>query len=453
MILTCLILYPQLYDQLPGLIHEVFTMVLCGLSGTKTTRLGRFRSSQDGVSVRFKTRDGRARATLKVSELQLGWEIILCRVFSASKRIQEVTFTVEMGPSLYYVYNERGWLKGTKFSIESGSPYADGVLDSGYWYDMTVNEAAELARRSIYHATFCDGASGGVASSTLSFIVQRIWRKSFLHESSSEDDKEKLNEESDTTSSSAISVDDIDITEKARLALLFLVMLMSRYDAHKEMLSKGIYNMRIKNMKFQDDVTVSVSVRYKMRDGRARAKLKVSELQLGWEIILYREDPKKYDALIKAKRYLEDVLANKQDISFTYFCRGGPNMYYVYSERGRLKGTKFSVGSGSPYAYGVLDSGYWYDMTVNEAAELARRSIYHATFCDGASGGVASSTLSFSVQRIWRKSFLHESSSEDDEEKLNEESDTASSSAISVDDVDITEKARLVLLFVGKPNS
>lgn len=28
------------------------------------------------------------------------------------------------------------------------------------------------------------------------------------------------------------------------------------------------------------------------------------------------------------------------------------------SEGGRLKGTRFSVGSGSPYAYGVLDSGY-----------------------------------------------------------------------------------------------
>lgn len=29
---------------------------------------------------------------------------------------------------------------------------------------MSVEEASELARRSIYHATFRDGASGGVAS-------------------------------------------------------------------------------------------------------------------------------------------------------------------------------------------------------------------------------------------------------------------------------------------------
>ena len=33
---------------------------------------------------------------------------------------------------------------------------------------MSVEEAAELARRSIYHATFRDGASGGVASGMLS---------------------------------------------------------------------------------------------------------------------------------------------------------------------------------------------------------------------------------------------------------------------------------------------
>ncbi|TQE04362.1 hypothetical protein C1H46_009981 [Malus baccata] len=35
----------------------------------------------------------------------------------------------------------------------------------------------------------------------------------------------------------------------------------------------------------------------------------------------------------------------------------GPGLYYVDSEGGRLKGMRFSVGSGSPYAYGVLDDG------------------------------------------------------------------------------------------------
>lgn len=65
----------------------------------------------------------------------------------------------------------------------------------------------------------------------------------------------------------------------------------------------------------------------------------------------------------------------------------GPNLYYCDSEGTRVKGEKFSVGSGSPYAYGVLDEGYKYDMSIDEACELGRRSIYHATFRDAMSGG------------------------------------------------------------------
>ena len=40
----------------------------------------------------------------------------------------------------------------------------------------------------------------------------------------------------------------------------------------------------------------------------------------------------------------------------------GPGLYYVDSDGQRTKGQVFSVGSGSLYAYGVLDEGYkWYD--------------------------------------------------------------------------------------------
>ncbi|BAF18756.1 proteasome subunit beta type-5-A [Oryza sativa Japonica Group] len=68
----------------------------------------------------------------------------------------------------------------------------------------------------------------------------------------------------------------------------------------------------------------------------------------------------------------------------------GPGLYYVDSEGARLMGSRFSVGSGSLYAYGILDEGYRYVMPVEEAAELARRAIYQATFRDGASGGCVS---------------------------------------------------------------
>ncbi|EKX38095.1 20S proteasome subunit beta type 5 [Guillardia theta CCMP2712] len=65
----------------------------------------------------------------------------------------------------------------------------------------------------------------------------------------------------------------------------------------------------------------------------------------------------------------------------------GPNLYYCDSEGTRVKGQKFSVGSGSPYAYGVLDEGYKFDMSIDDACELGRRAIYHATFRDAMSGG------------------------------------------------------------------
>jgi len=53
-----------------------------------------------------------------------------------------------------------------------------------------------------------------------------------------------------------------------------------------------------------------------------------------------------------------------------------------------VSGNLFSVGSGSVYAFGVLDAGYRQDLTDDEAYDLARRSIYHATHRDAASGGI-----------------------------------------------------------------
>jgi 20S proteasome subunit beta 5 len=66
----------------------------------------------------------------------------------------------------------------------------------------------------------------------------------------------------------------------------------------------------------------------------------------------------------------------------------GPSLYMVDNDGTRIKHHIFSVGSGSTYAYGVLDSGYRFDLGLDEAVELGKRSIYHATFKDGASGGL-----------------------------------------------------------------
>lgn len=66
----------------------------------------------------------------------------------------------------------------------------------------------------------------------------------------------------------------------------------------------------------------------------------------------------------------------------------GPHIFYVDNDASCIEGNLFSVGSGSLYAYGVLDAEYNYDLETPQAIELGRRAIFQATHRDGASGGV-----------------------------------------------------------------
>lgn len=88
----------------------------------------------------------------------------------------------------------------------------------------------------------------------------------------------------------------------------------------------------------------------------------------------------------------------------------GPSLYYVDDKGSRVKQDLFSVGSGSIYAYGVLDTGYRKDLSVEDACDLARRSIFHATYRDGASGGIV--TVYHVHEKGWTKI------SRDDQTKL-----------------------------------
>ncbi|VDQ07389.1 unnamed protein product [Trichobilharzia regenti] len=72
--------------------------------------------------------------------------------------------------------------------------------------------------------------------------------------------------------------------------------------------------------------------------------------------------------------------------------KNGPGIYYVDTDGNITSGNLFSVGSGSPYAYGVLDTKYKYEMKDEEAHALAMRSIFHATHRDAASGGFVNLT-------------------------------------------------------------
>lgn len=79
----------------------------------------------------------------------------------------------------------------------------------------------------------------------------------------------------------------------------------------------------------------------------------------------------------------------------------GPQLYYVDSDGTRLKGNIFSVGSGSTYAYGVLDNYYRKDMSVEDAIDLGKRAIYHAAHRDAASGGI--NNLYHVTKKGWTK--------------------------------------------------
>lgn len=70
-----------------------------------------------------------------------------------------------------------------------------------------------------------------------------------------------------------------------------------------------------------------------------------------------------------------------------YTKKEGPTVYYVDSDGTRMKGDIFCVGSGQTFAYGVLDSEYHWDLSVEDALYLGKRSILAATHRDAYSGG------------------------------------------------------------------
>lgn len=144
---------------------------------------------------------------LSVGTMIAGWDEM---VYSSSKSVlffSCLTWSLSSWePGLYYVDSEGGSLKVTHFSVGSGKSmslwcsgqrvgirsvavFCHGSLKAinscslslSYHYDTTLEEAAELACRAIYHATFHDGASGMLISfSQLLYILQLLLMINFL---------------------------------------------------------------------------------------------------------------------------------------------------------------------------------------------------------------------------------------------------------------------------------
>lgn len=67
--------------------------------------------------------------------------------------------------------------------------------------------------------------------------------------------------------------------------------------------------------------------------------------------------------------------------------KNGASLYYIDNDATRIRGNLFCVGSGGTFAYGVLDTNYHWNLTIDEAVKLGIRAISSATFKDAASGG------------------------------------------------------------------
>ncbi|XP_071368792.1 proteasome subunit beta type-11a [Centroberyx affinis] len=79
----------------------------------------------------------------------------------------------------------------------------------------------------------------------------------------------------------------------------------------------------------------------------------------------------------------------------------GPKVIYVCSDGTRLQEDVISVGSGSPYAYGVLDRDLRWSLSKEEAVSLAREAVFRATHRDAYSGNNVD--LFHITARGWRR--------------------------------------------------
>lgn len=120
------------------------------------------------------------------------------------------------------------------------------------------------------------------------------------------------------------------------------------------------------------------------------------ERVLAKECRIYELRNKERISVAAASKLLANIVYNYKGMGLSMgtmiagYDKRGAGLYYVDSDGTRLTNDIFSVGSGSPYAYGIIDTGYKSLMKDEEAYDLARRAIYHATHRDAYSGGIVS---------------------------------------------------------------
>lgn len=117
------------------------------------------------------------------------------------------------------------------------------------------------------------------------------------------------------------------------------------------------------------------------------------ERLLGMQCRLYELENKKRISVCAASKILSNMVYRYKGMGLSMgtmiagWDNKGSQLYYVDNDGMRLSGNKFCVGSGSMLAYGVLDTEYNYEMTIEQAINLGKRAIFHAGHRDVYSGG------------------------------------------------------------------
>ncbi|KAK2895692.1 hypothetical protein Q8A73_015180 [Channa argus] len=309
------------------------------------------------------------------------------------------------GPKLIYVCSDGARLQGDIISVGSGSPYAYGVLDGGLRWSLTKDEAISLAREAVFRATHRDAYSGNNVD--LFHITAQGWKqreREDLKEEYYRDMKRRENQRA--AGFEATPIDGLNFSVKNPLC-------PSDEDGVERKI-EFLHGTTTLAFKFQHGVIVAVDSRATagsyIASQTVKKVIEINPYLLGtmaggaadcsfWERLLARQcriyelRNKERISVAAASKLLANMVYQYKGMGLsmgTMVCgwdKRGPGLYFVDSEGNRVCGDLFAVGSGSMYAYGVMDSGLRHDLTVEEACELGRRAIYQATYRDAYSGG------------------------------------------------------------------
>lgn len=116
-------------------------------------------------------------------------------------------------------------------------------------------------------------------------------------------------------------------------------------------------------------------------------------------------------SVARASRIISNILYQNRGLDLSvgtmimgYHHRDGFSIYMVDNSGVRIHGDMFSVGSGSTFALGILDTEERrFEMTEDEAVALGIKAIRHATLRDAGSGGFIGVYLI--TKDGWRKVF------------------------------------------------